>query len=513
MSAILKVSLGEGISVGSLWYAGADTVPPVNLGKTGDFYLATLSPRAVFKKEAQAWVFVAELDGVDGKSAYDYAVLGGYSGSTEDFTRDMAQAGDMLAHISDEALHVSEGDRVRWNAADCSLRPAAVVVGHVNGGASASETDFLCDGTNDHLVIGAAIDALPASGGKVLFLDGTYTFGERVTVAKAGVTLAGSGAGTVFLRGYNGTATDGMLTVTAKNVTVSCIQFDGNAEFFAYWGNVSLYLNGAVGARVADCSLVNAVSTALTGANLNDCTIERCDFRGKVDGDGHACYLRTASGSVKVVGNSFSGFFRSGNAGIRIVGDEDYSGTMAGSDSKNRRYLIAANTFVNCYSAINVSDTSNVTIASNAATFCNTGIELYYVGKFSIVGNTISGGTLSGMMINGGSANASITGNTIMDMGLCGIRFSGGNFTVSGNMVIGCGTAGIQLDGAVRSNITGNTVLRGTGLPADYTATQYTINLYGTSNNNNLISNNQIFGKNYVAAGGTGNTFANNKYN
>jgi len=54
--------------------------------------------------------------------------------------------------------------------------------------------------------------------------------------------------------------------------------------------------------------------------------------------------------------------------------------------------------------------------------------------------------------------------------------------------------------------------MRGTGLASDYSVSQHTILLNGTSNNYNLISSNQCMGKAVVIEGGTSNTEINNKF-
>ena len=50
--------------------------------------------------------------------------------------------------------------------------------------------------------------------------------------------------------------------------------------------------------------------------------------------------------------------------------------------------------------------------------------------------------------------------------------------------------------------------VRGNGIASDYASGQYTIRVLG---DNNLIAGNLILGKNYTDSG-TGNTFADNKY-
>lgn len=56
--------------------------------------------------------------------------------------------------------------------------------------------DYTCDGTNDHIELQAAIDALPAYGGKIVLLEGSYLGDDtRVLVNKVGVTIEGQARG------------------------------------------------------------------------------------------------------------------------------------------------------------------------------------------------------------------------------------------------------------------------------------------------------------------------------
>ncbi len=54
---------------------------------------------------------------------------------------------------------------------------------------------WVCDGVNDQAQIQAAIDALPAGGGQVLLLEGTYVFAAIVTPT-SNVTISGQGMST-----------------------------------------------------------------------------------------------------------------------------------------------------------------------------------------------------------------------------------------------------------------------------------------------------------------------------
>lgn len=59
--------------------------------------------------------------------------------------------------------------------------------------AYAETADYICDGVDDHVQYQAALNALPASGGKLYFYTGNYVFGATVTRAIANVSFEGLG--------------------------------------------------------------------------------------------------------------------------------------------------------------------------------------------------------------------------------------------------------------------------------------------------------------------------------
>ena len=75
-------------------------------------------------------------------------------------------------------------------------REATIVVA-----ASDSETpsaDYVCDGTADEVEIQAALDDLPAGGGKVLLLEGTYNIADTIRFPAGSVWLVGCGPSTII---------------------------------------------------------------------------------------------------------------------------------------------------------------------------------------------------------------------------------------------------------------------------------------------------------------------------
>ncbi|MCC7566099.1 MAG: glycoside hydrolase family 55 protein, partial [Methanomicrobiaceae archaeon] len=72
-----------------------------------------------------------------------------------------------------------------------------VVAAHDSSAAAKAQADYVCTGTNDHLVIQRAISAAPA-GGTVLLLEGTYHCAGTIT-PRAHSTLKGQGESATVL--------------------------------------------------------------------------------------------------------------------------------------------------------------------------------------------------------------------------------------------------------------------------------------------------------------------------
>ncbi len=63
---------------------------------------------------------------------------------------------------------------------------------------AAGLADYTCDGVNDNVEFQSALDALPAGGGKLSILAGTYSFSATVARAIDNVTIEGIGRSTYF---------------------------------------------------------------------------------------------------------------------------------------------------------------------------------------------------------------------------------------------------------------------------------------------------------------------------
>ena len=74
---------------------------------------------------------------------------------------------------------------------------ATYVIGTALSGYRAGDVNYLCTGTDDHVIINQAIQDLPpAHGGKILLLEGRYMLGGGIKMNRDNITLEGMGNGT-----------------------------------------------------------------------------------------------------------------------------------------------------------------------------------------------------------------------------------------------------------------------------------------------------------------------------
>lgn len=99
------------------------------------------------------------------------------------------------ANIQELSLDVMD----MWQYFRDGLAPlATVTIGTIDSAyGNLVHNSYICNGTNDEEQIQKAIDALPANGGKIVFLEGSYTISSALT-CKKNVVFEGMGKTTVI---------------------------------------------------------------------------------------------------------------------------------------------------------------------------------------------------------------------------------------------------------------------------------------------------------------------------
>lgn len=298
------------------------------------------------------------------------------------------------------------------------------------------EADYFCDGTNDHVQIQTAIDALPATGGEVLLLDGTYNV-EVALVLDSYQTLAGCGRNTLLTTSIADlhiiTATGGSGTekvgVVVRDLFVDGDSLTGDYGIIFRYVDYSQILNcwGTgfdLEAIFIDTSDNNVISGNITWGNNGGLYIEESTYNtltaNVVQGNsGTGLEVYTSSHYNTVVGNTCSGNTENG---IEVQGS--------------------------CY--------HNSITGNNCCGNGWNGIRLYDGYGNLVSGNQCSENTLDGISVEADPATV-ITGNASLYNLQHGIYVaSAWNITVSGNAVSANQNHGIYLDTVTNSVVSGN---------------------------------------------------------
>jgi hypothetical protein len=152
---------------------------------------------------------------------------------------------------------------------------------------AAGVADYTCDGTNDNVQFQLAMNTLPASGGKLTVLAGTYSFSATVTRAIDNISIEGMGLSSYFT--YN--AADPIFTAGGNNWSFSNLKTDAggiNVGITTGWcmGNVTL---GSVVYGLRTSASENIVDN---GRDLGDATTPMV---AKVYASGLAAGLKPAA--------------------------------------------------------------------------------------------------------------------------------------------------------------------------------------------------------------------------
>lgn len=210
-------------------------------------------------------------------------------------------------------------------------RTARFTVGTSAAGWTADQVDYLCDGTADQVEINAAITALPATGGEVVILDGTYNLTGVILVNKNNVTLSGNGNSTKLVRAFSGSITEpGMIYVTSSNNTIKYLQLDGVKDTYSGSNNSGIYLYGSPNNTIIwnTCNNNNNNGIYLYNSDSNTIT-------------GNTCNINNANGIYLYSNNNNT---ITGNTCIRITGTSaDYTSDQNTISVTGNNNLIVGN--------------------------------------------------------------------------------------------------------------------------------------------------------------------------
>ena len=374
-----------------------------------------------------------------------------------------------------------------------TVNSVSFVIASAAAGFTKAHCDYLCTGTADQTQINAAINALPSGGGKIVLREGTYNISGRILVSKANVTLEGMGNSTILKRMYNDGSGGGLIQITTSNNTVQNLQINGNKQVHNSGGNYGIHI---------------------TGGSNNTITHILCQYNAN-----NGIHLSNSDHHNRIISNTFSYNYyginlynSSHNSIVDNTCNHNENGGIyfpGGSHQNTISNNVCDN---NSFKGMDVvSSNENIFSENICRNNSEYGIYSQQTSGLIFIGNTCtSNGTGIGI---GETFYTLVSGNYCYGNANRGIyfRFIGmgdtGDCSITGNVCISNGSE-MELDRVVRSIVSGNMCHKSTGA---YSSSQYTLRMNSYCSNN-LITGNHLWGKNYVDSG-TGNTFANNKYN
>ena len=298
--------------------------------------------------------------------------------------------------------------------------------------------DYVCDGVDDHVEIQAAFDALPATGGEVLLLDGTYTIEVTITMDSY-QTLRGCGRNTIIT---TTTSTLNMITATGGSGTekagilIADICIDGQAGSITN-NDIGIMWEYVDYSKIVNCWIWNNEEH---GIILETCDGNKIEGNWLYNNDENGIYLVTSCYN-EISGNWVSTSYQD----IYLANASNYN-TISGNIC-----VLANDVGIFVYNVSNYN-----TIVNNIVKGNDYGIEIYTAYHNTVTGNIAEGNAASGIYVYG-SDYITINGNVCDGNTNSGIElYSSNQNNITSNNIFKNGKYGIELHTVTHSSIIGN---------------------------------------------------------
>jgi len=315
---------------------------------------------------------------------------------------------------------------------------ATFVIGNTGAGHTADKVDYLCTGTDDGVVINAAITALPAGGGKIILLEGTYNLSNSINVYKDNITIQGMGNSTILNGSYslpsivlrcshskidslqftrtrsgigiyieiganNNTITEN--TFSGPNITYAIIAYNINSNLItgnncrsgAYGIQVSGNENMITGNNCSNESNDNDYYGIQVSGNENMITGNNCLSNHVLNNKAYS--IKVSGNKNMITGNNCSNYNINNKAyGIKVSGNENM---ITGNNCSN--YNINTFNYGICIeSGNNNIINNNIVKATCSNNYCQSYMSAFYIETTNY--NSVCGNNIRGVTSNGGNA-------------------------------------------------------------------------------------------------------------
>lgn len=295
-------------------------------------------------------------------------------------------------------------------------RTCRFVVGTSTAGWTEADCDYLCDGEADEVEIKAAINALPASGGEIVILGGTYKLSASISISgpRGDLALVGEPGSTVLEGGKISTnGVDGDFMLSVQGLTIS----DGYLSAL----NTSLSVTGC---RLDNSSISSEQS--LSGRTCNFLCTGNIFDRPSSDDSGRVLAVSTFSMEKIQRGCVITdNIFKISSAAVGAHGSIDIYTSLDDTISSFSGNVI----FSEIKTSLNIYGLNGIAVNGNYLYNC----DIKTQNSVSIFGNRITNGDIiASILTSNGKDALSISGNVINS----GQIFLEGAGAITGNSVI-----------------------------------------------------------------------------
>lgn len=377
-------------------------------------------------------------------------------------------------------------------------------VGGVSGAIASQNTDGLdyvnTSSTSAQTVINAAIASLPAAGGSIYLMEGTYIVDATINVP-ANVTLTGAGAATILKLKSATNTTMNIITATGTKVIIQNLEIDGNKATQSGAGikMYGVYFSGVTYGKIANISSSNiywnsgSISAGLyfNGGSNNLITNNVINSNTNAGIDFNISSNNTVTGNT-IQSNGIYGIVHASSSGNTISGNTIQSnGTYGIYAVSAGGHNITGNNITGNPNGIyfNCCSVNDNIISGNTISATNVGIYAGFSNNNTITGNSVTGSSY-GIQLDTNSGGNTIIGNNVQNSGFFGIWLKqSSNNTITGNNVFNSGSYGIYITiNSVGSNnnlVADNRIKDSGGANENY-------GIVNVQSNNNIITGNEI---------------------
>ena len=370
---------------------------------------------------------------IDSINKYDWSVFG------NDSTIPGTAAGQNYLGTTgntDMVIATNDSVQIRLISMGASANAGDVIQSKLNGIIYIDGTRF----TKNRQGIVDAVDALPATGGKIILPEGTYSIPTTLNITKSNVIFEGIGTATIL---ESSSTTASIIKIVAENLTIKnlVVKYD------------------VVGTAIAQKIIEIDSSSNIT---IDNCMIEK-GFYG--------IYSTTNNERCRFINNNMDSNYSHVHAiGKSTIISHNHFGVSQGSGFS---------------AGCTVGGTNSICSNNTFSNFSGTGARV--AGNHNVCSNNTFSTTVSGALyslFSGGNYNI-ITSNTILDCEGTGIWVAGTYNSVSKNTIRNTTSHGIQVYNGYNNQIDDNTIYG-----AGDTTTEHGILVYCSNGIN--IRNNRV---------------------